>query len=118
MLLDVAKAECGTAKKDKEELEKYVSLNIRRKVIELTNDNMKLLTSLKSIKEEVADKMNEATEIYNKALAMMKTNSENDNKSVKSGEKLDEYMINTLTVPLASAVLFIIQHLDTGEAKV
>lgn len=83
-------------------------LNIHRKVIELTNDNMKLLTSLKSIKEEVADKMNEATEIYNKALVMMKTNSEHDNKSIKSGEKLDEYMLNTLSAPLASTVLFTI----------
>jgi len=65
---------------------------------------MKLISSLKSAKEEVADKMNEATEIYNKALGIMEATSKQVTGPKKSGEKLDEYMLNTLSVPLTATV--------------
>jgi WD40 repeat protein len=65
---------------------------------------MTLINSLKSVKEDVADKMNEATEIYNKALGMMEVSSKQEVGIKKSGEKLDEYMLNTLSVPLTATV--------------
>eukprot|EP00826_Nyctotherus_ovalis_P006522 TRINITY_DN1155_c0_g1_i11.p1 TRINITY_DN1155_c0_g1~~TRINITY_DN1155_c0_g1_i11.p1 ORF type:complete len:455 (+),score=123.75 TRINITY_DN1155_c0_g1_i11:504-1868(+) len=75
-----------------------------RKVLALSNDNRELISNLMSVKNEVAEKMNQANEIYNKALGVMEANSKQAVGGTKSSEKLDEYMLSSLSAPLASTI--------------
>eukprot|EP00826_Nyctotherus_ovalis_P006524 TRINITY_DN1155_c0_g1_i5.p1 TRINITY_DN1155_c0_g1~~TRINITY_DN1155_c0_g1_i5.p1 ORF type:complete len:323 (+),score=7.56 TRINITY_DN1155_c0_g1_i5:504-1472(+) len=89
-----------------------------RKVLALSNDNRELISNLMSVKNEVAEKMNQANEIYNKALGVMEANSKQAVGGTKSSEKLDEYMLSSLSAPLASTVNVVIEIVDSREAEI
>ncbi len=88
--------------------------SLRRRIIDLTNDNQNLLNKIVSMKTEMVEKMNDANDIYQKALEMMKktqgspsTSSPSSAKAAAAAaaEKLDDYMMSTLSVPVKSSVL-------------
>ena len=58
------------------------------------------------MKNEMADKINEATEIYQKGLEMMKQSTEASllPQFSKESDKLEEFMVNTVGAPMKSSV--------------
>ncbi len=72
----------------------------------LTNDNQNLLNKIMMMKNEMADKMNEAGEIYQKGLEMLKKTGESpkEQRSSPDSGKLDEFMLSTISAPVKSAV--------------
>lgn len=74
--------------------------------MDLTNENMKLINNLKSMKAEVEEKMNEALEKYKQALNIVESNKPSTQPSKQSQENLDEFMMSSLIMSVPSSVCF------------
>ena len=74
--------------------------------MDLTADNRSLLNKIVQMKNEVAKQMDEATQIYQKGLEMMKqTNSSSPTAAKPTSENLEEFMVTALSAPTKSSVL-------------
>ena len=98
-----------------------INLILIRKVVKLENENRELLNKVLGMKTEMADKINEATEIYQKGLDMMKEKNESPIVAMftKDVTKLEDYMVNAAVAPAKSSVSPISSiPLDPREAEV
>ena len=62
------------------------------------------------MKGDMAEKMNEAAEIYQKGLEMMKQKGESPKTSPKDTESLEKYMVSTIVAPIKAAVLVVLHR--------
>ena len=77
MTIDALTKEITALKDQKSSMEKYISfLFWHRQIIELNSDNRNLTAKIISIKQEMVEKMNEASDIYQKGLEMLSKKSE------------------------------------------